>query len=1129
MPNPKEVFDCPLQYWTFLTSPTDSQFEGQYFDRKEAGRREDNGCVSKGQIKTLLDQITECISAFANTDGGLLVLGISQTGEVKGTNHLNENQINQITNINKLLVSQSAVVKFYECQDASTSPNKICLIYVPGSERGICETLESPPKAWRRYGFQNLCLTDEQKERLRRDKKIVDFERQYCCSYNPDELDRGVLNEFRQVFLKEAEYNYDDDQLLYEAGALIKDGSNYAFTNAGLLFFAANPQRVMPWCYIRLLRFEVVNEDRDRRRLPTFEKKFSGSLTKQIRNLRTFFQESAFFKLYQRRNIDGGFTEEPEYPYLAIDEAIVNAVVHRDHAVRLPIECESYKDAFVVRNPGRILQRDHEVPSQFTLANTILNSTPRNSKLIEWLKIMRDQRGAAFVRALSEGTKQMRDQMDKLSLPAPSYKVNQAETTLILYNNSAEREAKFAEEAVLEYSKFTNLFPLSFNLENGESLDRKFLDQRQKDIMLALKDALLANGWYIDSLKFGSIVTHYKGAHIPQNETMDKIVRFYQSYSFQLRRYYESYYICINPKLEVKNIQNILDLLTDYPADFWINKTALARWQGSWYYGKIISISHEWTNLYLFDFDKEEQVCSQLVIPDIPLKTLEEIIKKKGINFNFSSSIRELSLSAKPGSARIRAEKTMAIAKQLYQTIFKPLVFGGISISMKSSPLLLSERKRSPGLPNRRSRHLEVNSLLEPSVEFHRRQEAVDIREGITKFGAYSSEPKNIEIVPICPPNYRKIMGELIERLKTGKYKYRGSERTFSTRFTYNSIITPPSPESTLDECKRLLSEHSNWIADESLSRILLIYTPKGRYSIDDENSPYYQLKRFLLEQGIPCQMLDTPTLEKPDWKDLNLALNLVAKCGLTPWVLPDAIPDADFLVGLSYTQESKGSRGRLMGYANVFNQYGRWEFYCGNTETFPYEDRSQYFEKLILQTFERLELSETPHIYFHYSAKFSKDDRAAILKAARLVRPQGTYSFVWINTHHNVRLYDSRVETDGSLSRGSYVITSPNQFYLSTTGYNPYRKILGTPKPLEINIWIEYPESMPTPPPDLKAIAVQILSLTKLNWGSTDSICAEPITTKYAGDIAYLTAAFLRQSNSFALHPVLENTPWFI
>lgn len=40
--------------------------------------------------------------------------------------------------------------------------------------------------------------------------------------------------------------------------------------------------------------------------------------------------------------------------------------------------------------------------------------------------------------------------------------------------------------------------------------------------------------------------------------------------------------------------------------------------------------------------------------------------------------------------------------------------------------------------------------------------------------------------------------------------------------------------------------------------------------------------------------------------------------------------------------------------------------------------------------------------------------------------------------------------------------------------------------------------------------------SLTKLNWASSDSFTAEPITIKYAGYIAYLTAAFLRQKEIF-------------
>ena len=279
----------------------------------------------------------------------------------------------------------------------------------------------------------------------------------------------------------------------------------------------------------------------------------------------------------------------------------------------------------------------------------------------------------------------------------------------------------------------------------------------------------------------------------------------------------------------------------------------------------------------------------------------------------------------------------------------------------------------------------------------------------------------------------------------------------------------------------------------------------------------------------MPCQMVNTPTLENADWKDLNLALNIVAKCGVRPWVLPDAIPDADFFIGLSYTQSRDGQR--IMGFANVFNNCGKWEFYSGNTSYSDFEKRTSRLAQLVEKTLLKLknQFSPTPQISFHYSVKLSVSDRDSIVKAARKVIPEGTFTFVWINSHHNVRFYDNRPETDGSLRRGSYVEVAKNKIYLSTTGYNAFHQALGTPKPLEISKWVERPEGSPEARPDLRVLAVQALNLTKLNWASTDSFCGEPITLKYAGNIAYLTSAFLRQSEPFNLHPVLEKTPWFI
>jgi len=219
------------------------------------------------------------------------------------------------------------------------------------------------------------------------------------------------------------------------------------------------------------------------------------------------------------------------------------------------------------------------------------------------------------------------------------------------------------------------------------------------------------------------------------------------------------------------------------------------------------------------------------------------------------------------------------------------------------------------------------------------------------------------------------------------------------------------------------------------------------------------------------------------------------------------------------------------MGFANVFSDYGKWVFYSGNTSYFNFEERTQHLSYLVEETLDKLkkDLSSTPRIIFHYSAKLSNKDRSAILEAARKVKPEGIFTFIWINSHHNVRLYDSRPETDGSLTRGSYIEAGFNKIYLSTTGYNTYRRSMGTPKPLEITTWTHHPEERINEKPDLRVLAIQVLNLTKLNWASTDSFCGEPITLKYAGNIAYLTAAFLRQSEPFNIHPVLESTPWFI
>lgn len=1087
-----------------FTAATDAEVEDQFFDRKEIPKYQ-NGNVPQNIIRDLKEQIRETVSAFSNTnpEGGLLVIGIAKDGAVRGINHLTDSQRNELSNIGQLLRNHSASVRWEQCTDADGAENRLFLIFVPETTDAICETVEAMPRAWKRVGAQNLALTDRDREQIRRDKRIESFERRLASRYDRAAVDAQLLAEIRRTWPGVSDVARSDEELLHEFGAIERSTQGSMFTNAGLLFFTSNPQRVLPPAHIRILRFEANHNDPNRGDA-TLDRTFTGSISRQLLTVREFLRESGLIRVYHVRRPDGGFEERSELPFIAVDEAIVNAVAHRDYGLEWPIECVYYRDALVVRNPGRLLQRSGSVPPSFRLDERTLQSLPRNPVLLNWLKQSKDQKGQSFVRALSEGTRAMLRAMTEANLPPPEYTVTDAETAVTLRIDTSQHERPSERP-----SEFANLYPISAS--------GALPNDWRRAVLTTLRDRLQAEGWFVDRFAHGRISAHPRGREFPLPDDVRSIVRLFPAYVLALREFHRRAYLVIDYTVEVKSVLTLAELERRgrQPQSF-VGRWATARTRDGWREARIEAVAAESARLLLRDLERTETVGFDSIIPNLALHDIRRELE--GIDFDLSTEIKRRSLSSATGAARERAETTQMTAGDIAETIF-PLRVGGSELTLVREPARLDA---ASGLSPR--------SLAEPLVEFGRHRETSNIREGITQYGAYSHEESEIGLVPIVAESHRGKMQALIERLKAGRYKYKGAERTFGIRFTYGSVIGLHPADDIRKTCERILNEHPAWIGDANLRRLFLVHTPEAGFATDDEHSPYYETKRLILEAGIPCQMVDTPTLDNPDWKDLNLALNIAAKCGVVPWVLPEGIPDADFFVGLSYTQHRGDPDMRFMGYANVFNSYGRWLFYSGNAQTFAYSERTRRLAELVEATLRRVEnLSETPHVYFHYSARFSREDREALVDAARNVRPKGTYTFVWINVHHPVRLYDERPESDGSLARGTYVVTAENQLYISTTGYNPYRKMLGTPLPLEVTVWSYPPEGHARTPADLHALARQILALTKLNWASSDALTGEPITTKYAGDIAYLTAAFMRQGRPFTLHAALERTPWFL
>src|SRR5690606_36850206 len=103
-----------------------------YFDRKEV--RND----PKKKLDEARNNITETTSAFTNSRGGTLVLGIDNSGSITGLNHLNENEFNSLTQsiFNKL------TNHFVKTKEWSFKDKRLLIIYCPIGGTGICATNE---------------------------------------------------------------------------------------------------------------------------------------------------------------------------------------------------------------------------------------------------------------------------------------------------------------------------------------------------------------------------------------------------------------------------------------------------------------------------------------------------------------------------------------------------------------------------------------------------------------------------------------------------------------------------------------------------------------------------------------------------------------------------------------------------------------------------------------------------------------------------------------------------------------------------------------------------------------------------------------------------------------------------
>ena len=405
----------------------------------------------------------KALAAFANTRGGTLWVGVDDAGHAVGwlgDGHEQETVSNQIANTLHCLPAAMTVQTHENLpvlvirMARTASPVAIRGRYY---QRAGNSTREVPESALPRFLLER---TGQSWDELPSDfglvavseKTMADFRvlaRERLPDLSPSDTTAMVLAKLRLL---------SGEQLL---------------NRAGLLLFGQSPQRLVRTAYVQIgrLKDEVTILD---------EKTAEGNLFVQLEQTMQAIRGYVFVRYDIPKSAAGRSPLEDlqrhevwEFPYDAVREAVLNALIHRDYTSTGRVQIRVYDDRLVISNPGGL-------PEDLTVGDLLKehNSFPRNPAIAQTVYYTR------LIEKWGTGTLRMRNACRAEGAPDPEFEARSKEFIVTLRKSpqSLETPATLTSEEVriLEWANGRASFTMSECIEALDLTQRRtrYLIQR---------------------------------------------------------------------------------------------------------------------------------------------------------------------------------------------------------------------------------------------------------------------------------------------------------------------------------------------------------------------------------------------------------------------------------------------------------------------------------------------------------------------------------------------------------------------------------------------------------------------------------------------------------------------------
>ena len=467
--------------------------------------------VKAASMRERINLVVPELIAFANYKGGTVYLGIEDDGTVTGCSGKYD-----IQNICESIYDKTRPPMFTDIEEIEYDGKKIIAVSVASDGKTYATT---DGRCLKRLGKNSKPYYPDEMSHIYSTSQTPDFSSQIVAESSVDDINLMVVYSLKEKLkLRDASSTLpelDDMAFLRDLGLTAEDNGQTKLNIAGLLFVGkdASIQRLLPQAEVIYLHYDRENLEEYNARLDMKQPIITvlDRLTEKVQNDNKI--QNVQIGLFRLEIAD--FSEK------VFQEALLNALSHRDYQQLGAVYVKHYPDKIVIENPGGFLDG-------ITEKNIITHpSVPRNKLIAETLQRLK------YVQRTGQGVDIIFREMVTMGKPYPVYRVFNDAVQLTI--SSATEDINFVKFIVNEqdqkqiFLSLAELMILRYVTEN-----KKIKISKAQDLTQVSEDEVRKS--FVNLIKYGLIELSgkdymltarvYEAVKSQVEYTRDKVVQY---------------------------------------------------------------------------------------------------------------------------------------------------------------------------------------------------------------------------------------------------------------------------------------------------------------------------------------------------------------------------------------------------------------------------------------------------------------------------------------------------------------------------------------------------------------------------------------------------------------------------